>query len=152
MTNILRKDEIDKDDWGALFMQAYTRLSAVSVMLGTFRKLFEGEDLQLVIEGKDKDSHEALAIVAEHVTGEAITIINGLHDAGELWEARAKECGWKAEDRPAASFAREHADDAGEKSERNREQKALIELSLLDSTPTEAIRAARVKLLSYGLK
>jgi hypothetical protein len=50
MTNIKRRGEIDKDDWGALFMQAYIRLSAVSAMLGAFRKLFEGEDVQVVID------------------------------------------------------------------------------------------------------
>lgn len=149
MTYIMPKDEIDKDDWGALFMQAYTRLSAVSTMLGAFRKLFEGSDLQVVIEANDKDSHEALAIVAEHALQEAITIINSLHDAAELWETRARECGWKDEDAPAASPAREPDED---KDDRDREQKALVELALLDSTPTEAIKAARVKLLSHGLK
>jgi hypothetical protein len=146
MTNILRRDEIDKDDYGALFMQAYTRLSAVTAVLGDFRKLLAGSDLQVVIEAHDKDSHEALAIVAEHATQEAIGMLNSLHDAAELWEARAKECGWKAEeDAPA----REHA---GDDEARDREQKALIELLLLDSTPTEAIKAARVKLHMLCLK
>jgi hypothetical protein len=153
MTNIMRKDEIDKDDWGALFMQAYTRLSAVSAMLGAFRKLFEGEGLRVIVEAPEKDSHEALAIVAEHVTGEAITIINGLHDAGELWEARAKECGWKSEGTATAAPASEHAEEhATAKAARDREQKALVELALSESTPTEAIRKARTKLHMLCLK
>jgi len=121
-------------------MQAYTRLSAVTAVLGDFRKLLAGSDLQVVIEAHDKDSYEALAIIAEHVTGEAIGMLNSLHDAAELWEARAKEAGWKAEeDAPT----RKQPED-GEA--RDREQKALIELALLDSTPIEAIKAARVKL------
>jgi hypothetical protein len=73
-------------------------------------------------------------------------MINGLFDAAELWETRAKEAGWNAEDAPAPKGAGGHEED---EEARDREQKALVRLALKDSTPTEAIKAARVTLMSH---